>query len=125
MPLFLVAAFIVVPLVEIYVIIQVGHALGAALTVALLLACAILGVALVRREGARAWTALRTALRSGRLPAREVADGALVLIGGALLLTPGFVTDALGLLLVLPLTRPLFRGLLARLVARRLAILGR
>ena len=84
----------------------------------------ILGSWLIRHEGARAWRALREALDSGRMPAKELADGALILIGGTLMLAPGFVTDAFGVLMILPLTRPVFRRLLTRLVASRLVVLG-
>jgi UPF0716 protein FxsA len=80
----------------------------------------VLGSYLIRREGSRAWAALTTAIRTGRMPARELADGALILIGGTLLLTPGFLTDVVGMFFVLPLTRPLARRALTRVVARRL-----
>jgi UPF0716 protein FxsA len=120
----LVALFVVVPLVEIYVIIQVGQAIGPWWTILLLIADSILGSWLIRREGSRAWRALRTALDSGRMPAKELADGALILVGGTLMLAPGFVTDGFGILMILPVTRPLFRRLLTRLVANRLVVIG-
>lgn len=113
-----------VPVVEIYVIIQVGQAIGAWWTVLLLIADSLLGSWLIKREGGRAWQALRTALESGRMPATELADGALILIGGTLMLSPGFVLDVLGVLLILPFTRPLFRGVLARVVTKRLTVIG-
>ncbi|WP_370248479.1 FxsA family protein [Nocardioides sp.] len=113
-------AFIVVPLVEIYVLVQVGQVIGAWWTIALLVADSLLGSWLIKREGGRAWRALRSALDSGRMPATELADGALILIGGTLMLTPGFVSDLLGIALILPFTRPVFRRVLARVVARRL-----
>jgi len=113
-------ALVVVPIAEIYVLIQVGQAIGAWWTIALLIADSILGTWLIKREGGRAWRALRSALDTGRMPATELADGALILIGGTLMLSPGFVTDAFGIWLILPFTRPLFRRLLAGLVARRL-----
>ena len=117
-------AFVVVPLVEIYVLIQVGQVIGAWWTIALLIADSILGSWLIRREGRRAWQALTTALQSGRMPAKELADGALILIGGTLMLTPGFVSDAVGLLVILPFTRPVARRLLTRLVSQRLLAAG-
>ena len=120
----LLAAFIVVPIVEIYVLIQVGQVIGPWWTILLLIADSILGTWLIKREGGRAWQALRTALDSGRMPAKELADGALILIGGTLMLTPGFVTDAFGILLILPVTRPLFRRLLTGIVTQRLVVLG-
>ncbi len=116
--------FIGVPLIEIYVIIQVGQAIGAWWTILLLVADSIFGSWLIRHQGGRAWQALREALDSGRMPARELADGALILIGGTLMLAPGFVTDAFGMLMILPVTRPLFRRLLTGVVAKRLVVLG-
>lgn len=128
-PLILAVLFIGVPILEIYVIIQVGQVIGAWWTVGLLLAEGFLGGWLVKREGRRAWAALQEAFRGGKLPNREVADAALVLVGGTLLLTPGFVTDVFGFFLVLPFTRPLARRALTwiankqvrRAVARRSA----
>jgi UPF0716 protein FxsA len=115
-----IAAFIVVPILEIYVIIQVGQVIGAWWTILLLIADSIVGSWLIRREGRRAWLALTTALQSGRMPATELADGGLILVGGTLMLSPGFVTDAVGILLVLPFTRPIARRFLSRVVGRRL-----
>ena len=111
-----------VPLAEIYVLIQVGQVIGVWWTILLLVADSILGTWLIRREGGRAWRALQTALSSGRMPAKELADGALILIGGTLMLAPGFVTDAFGILLILPVTRPVARRLLTTVVARRLVV---
>jgi UPF0716 protein FxsA len=118
----LVALFIGVPLLEIYVLVQVGQVIGAWWTILLLVLDSILGTMLIRHEGARAWRALREAIGSGRMPARELADGALILVGGTLMLAPGFVTDAFGVLLILPVTRPVFRRLLTALVARRVLL---
>lgn len=111
--------FLLTPVIEIYVIIQVGQEIGALPTVVLLIAESALGAWLVKREGRRAWRALQTALSTGRMPGRELSDAALVLVGGTLLLTPGFVTDVVGFALVLPVTRPPARRLLGWLVARR------
>lgn len=115
----LIGLFIALPIVEIYVIIQVGHAIGALPTVALLVAESLFGGWLVKREGQRAWSALRTAVSTGQLPGRELLDAALVLVGGTLLLTPGFVTDVFGFLFVLPFTRPLARRFVTWWIARR------
>ena len=112
--------FVGMPILEIYVIIQVGQVIGAWWTILLLVADSIVGGWLIRREGRRAWLALTTALRSGRMPATELADGALILVGGTLMLSPGFVTDAFGMLLILPFTRPIARRLLTRVVGQRL-----
>jgi UPF0716 protein FxsA len=118
---FLAVAFVVVPLVEIYVIIQVGQVIGAWWTILLLIADSLFGSWLIKREGSRAWEALRQALASGRMPSRELADGALILVGGTLMLSPGFVLDVLGLVFILPFTRPVGRRLLTGFVSRRLA----
>ena len=122
MPVLLVLALVLVPILEIWVLLQVGQLLGVLETLVLLVAMSLLGAYLLRREGARTWRAFRTALASGRLPAAEVADGALVILGGALLLTPGLATDAFGLLCVLPPSRAVLRRLLTRQVARRLTV---
>ncbi|HTW14133.1 MAG TPA: FxsA family protein [Nocardioides sp.] len=114
--------FVVVPLLELYVLIQVGQVIGAWWTILLLVLDSILGTWLIRREGSRALAALRTALETGRMPARELADGGLLLIGGTLMLSPGFVTDVFGILLILPFTRPVFRRVLTRVVAARLIV---
>jgi UPF0716 protein FxsA len=111
--------FVVVPVIEIYLLIQIGQTIGAWWTVLLLVADGLLGAWLMKREGRRAWAALTTALRSGRMPARELADAGLILVGGTLLLTPGFVTDAAGLFCVLPFTRPVARRVLTRHLTRR------
>ncbi len=105
MPLLLFLAFVIVPLVELWVIAQVAELLSLGPTLVLLLLDSVLGAVLVRREGARAWREFRDALEAGRIPGDEMIGGVLLLFGGALLLTPGFVTDAVGLALVIPLTR--------------------
>lgn len=108
--------FVLVPIAEIYVIIQVGQAIGALWTVLILIADSVLGAVLLRAQGRRAWVAFRSALAAGRIPHREVLDGVLVVMGGAFLLTPGFLTDAVGLLLLIPPSRAAFRRLLTRMV---------
>jgi UPF0716 protein FxsA len=118
----LVAAFVLVPLAEIWAILQVGQLVGPWWTIALLVLDSMVGAWLIKREGGRAWQALRTALQQGRMPARELADGALILIGGTLMLSPGFVLDVAGILLILPLTRPVARRLLSSVVERRLLV---
>jgi UPF0716 protein FxsA len=121
----LLTVFVIVPLIEIYVLVQVGQVIGPWWTILLLVVDSILGTWLVRHEGGRAWRALRDALDNGRMPAKELADGALILIGGTLMLAPGFVTDAFGLVAILPFTRPFARRLLTAVVARRLTVVGR
>jgi UPF0716 protein FxsA len=120
--LLLVLIFIVVPVAELYVIIKVGEAIGVLPTIALLLADALLGSFLLRHQGRAAWIRFNRALAENRLPHKEVFDGVLVIMGGALLLTPGFLTDILGLILLIPPTRALVRAMSARFVRRRLAM---
>ena len=115
-----IVALLVLPILEIAVIVAVGELIGGWWTFLLILATSVLGAWIIRREGGKAWRALNSALRSGRMPARELADGAVVLAGGSLLLVPGFVTDVLGLLLVLPVTRPVARRLLEAVISRHL-----
>ncbi len=114
--------FVVMPLAEIYVIISIGKVIGAWWTILLLIADSVFGAWLIRREGRKAWAALRTALQRGQMPASELADGALILVGGTLMLTPGFVTDLVGMLFILPFTRPWARRLLTSVVSRRLTV---
>ena len=115
----LVLLFIVVPIVELYVIIQVGEAIGVWWTLALLIADSVAGSWLMRTQGRAAWRRFQAALSEGRVPARETLDGVLVIFGGAFLLAPGFVTDVVGALLLAPPTRALVRrGLVRRLVPR-------
>ena len=122
MPFLLVALFIAVPIAELAVIIQVGQAIGVWWTIAILVADSILGSLLMRSQGRAVWRRFTAALQSGRPPAREVADGVLVIFGGALLLTPGFLSDIFGLLLLLPPTRAVIRRLFLRQALRRLSV---
>jgi UPF0716 protein FxsA len=115
----LVLVFIVLPIAELYLIIQVGDAIGVLPTIALLLLDSLLGAALLRSQGRTAWRRFNEALALGRVPAREVFDGAMIILGGAFLITPGFITDVIGLLLLIPPTRTMFRGLVSRLAWRR------
>jgi len=119
-----VVLLVAVPIFEVYVLVQVGQRIGAFPTILVLVIEAVLGAWLTRREGARAWRALDGAFRGGRVPTGELADAALVLVGGVLLMLPGFVTDVLGLFFLIPFTRPLARKVLAFFVARRLSRAG-
>jgi UPF0716 protein FxsA len=112
--------FVVIPILELYLLIQLGQVVGAGWTILILFADAMLGSWLVKREGGRAWRGLQDALGSGRMPATELADGALVLVGGTLLITPGFISDVAGLFCILPFTRPVARRLLTGVITRRL-----
>jgi UPF0716 protein FxsA len=122
--LFLVVIFILVPIAELYVIIKVGEAIGLVPTLVLLLADALLGSLLLRYQGRAAWIRFNRALAEGRVPHKEVFDGVLVITGGALLLTPGFLTDIVGLIFLIPPTRALIRAMSSRFVRRRLALGG-
>jgi UPF0716 protein FxsA len=117
--------FIAIPLLELYVILQVGDAIGVLPTIAILIADSLLVSVLMRSQGRLAWRRFNLAISEGRVPAREAIDGVLVVFGGALLLTPGFVTDILGALLLLPFTRPLVRRLLVRRFASRMVASAR
>ncbi|MSO41906.1 MAG: FxsA family protein [Solirubrobacterales bacterium] len=114
--------FIVVPLAELYVIIQVGGAIGVLPTLALLLLDSILGAVLLRHQGRAAWVAFNRALAENRVPAKEVFDGVLVIFGAAFLITPGFLTDIVGILLLLPPTRAAVRGLSTRFAWARVSL---
>jgi UPF0716 protein FxsA len=120
MGLLLVFLFIVVPIAELYVLIQIGQAIGILPTIALLILDSVLGAALMRSQGRAAWMRFNRALGEGRIPGKEVMDGALVIFGGALLLTPGFLSDVLGLILLLPPTRAVVRTVLLRRFAGRI-----
>lgn len=113
MPIFALL-FLVVPLVELAIIIQVGGAIGVWNTVALLLVMSILGGWLMKREGLGVLRRLQTTVEQGRVPGRELADGFLILFGGALMLTPGFLSDVLGMALLLSPVRALVRTALVR-----------
>src|SRR5215216_5230264 len=121
----LVIAFILVPLAELAVLIAVGDWIGLAPTLILLLVVSVAGAWLAKREGLAAWARFQRALAENRMPTVEVADGAMILLAGALLLTPGFLTDVVGVLLLLPPTRAMARRLAPRLAARRLRRQGR
>jgi len=118
----LLALFIVVPLAELYVILQVGDAIGVPWTILLLAADSVLGSMLLRSQGRAVWRRFSEALAQGRMPHREVQDGVLVIFGGAFLITPGFITDIFGLLMLLPPTRPLVRRLVMRRLRRRMEV---
>jgi UPF0716 protein FxsA len=111
--------FLLVPIAELYVIIQVGEAIGLGWTVVLLIADSVLGTLLLRAQGRVVWSRFNEVLAQGRVPHREVVDGVLVIFGGALLLTPGFLTDIVGVTFLLPPTRAIIRRFLMRRLRRR------
>jgi UPF0716 protein FxsA len=116
----LVLLFIIVPIAELWVVIQVGQAIGVWWTIALLIGDSVLGSVLMRSQGRAVWRRFSDAVAEGRMPGREVLDGALVIFGGALLLTPGFISDVLGMTLLLPPTRSIVRRVLARRLMHRM-----
>lgn len=116
--IFLALLFIVLPIAELYVIIQVGDLIGIWPTLALLLLDGLLGAALLRSQGRTAWRRFQEALASSRVPAKEVYDGAAIIFGAALLMTPGFITDVFGFFLLLPPTRAMLRRFLVALARR-------
>lgn len=118
----LILLFIVVPIAELYVIIKVGEAIGILPTLAILIGDALLGSMLLRQQGRSAWRRFNAAIAENRFPGKEAADGVMIAVGGTLLLTPGFITDIFGLLLLLPPTRALIRRGLWRLLRHRFRV---
>lgn len=119
---FVLVGLVLAPVVEIAVLVAVGKTIGLGWTILALLLLTVLGTWLMRREGSRTWKALREASRTGRPPSREIADGALVLIGSAFLILPGFVSDVIGLFFLLPFTRVFARRVLEAFVASRVLV---
>ncbi len=109
---------LVVPIVELWIIVQAAGELGLLPTLVLLLLISVAGAWLLKQQGMQTWGRLQTTLRSGRMPTDEVTDGALILLGGALLLTPGFLTDLVGLLFLIPPTRLIVKSTARRLLGR-------
>ena len=123
MPLWaLVLIFLLVPVAELYVIYLVGDAIGVWQTFLLLAADSVLGSLLLRSQGRSVWKRFNEALAAGRMPHREVIDGVLIIFGGAFLITPGFLTDVLGLVLLIPPTRSVVRRLAVRRLGRHVEV---
>jgi UPF0716 protein FxsA len=118
----LVLIFILVPIAELYLILQVGDAIGAVPTILLLMADSLLGSLLLRSQGRSVWRQFNAAIAGGRMPHRELFDGVAVVFGGAFLITPGFLTDIIGLLLLIPPTRALLRRFAARRLGKRFGL---
>ena len=110
----LVTLFVLLPLAELALLLQVGRLIGLAWTLALVIATGFLGATLARRQGIRAWRAIQGELRAGRVPGSALVDGLLILIGGIVLLTPGILTDLVGFALLLPPTRAAVKRSLRR-----------
>jgi UPF0716 protein FxsA len=114
-------ALIIFPIAELYVIIKIGEAIGLVPTLALLIVDGFIGAALARSQGRAVVARFQQAMNEGRLPAKEAFDGAMVAVGGAMLLAPGFITDAIGLLLLLPPSRAVIRTFIGRSMSKRRA----
>lgn len=110
----LLAAFIVVPLVELYLLLQLSAYTSVAMTFLIVVITGVIGTMLARREGVMAWFRFQSALAEGRVPSRELQDGLMIVFAAALLLTPGLLTDALGFALLIPVGRELIRNLVLR-----------
>ena len=115
----LVVLFVFVPIVELAVIIQVGQAIGVVETLLLMVLVSIVGAWLVKREGIGVCRRAQRQLDTGVMPGRELVDGVLIMVAGALLLLPGFVSDCLGILLLLPPVRALVRAVVIRRLRTR------
>ena len=109
---FIFALFIAIPILEMVVLIQVGQQIGALWTIVLVLLTAFIGINLLRYQGLSTLSRATWRMQSGQIPAQEMLEGILLAVGGALLLTPGFVTDTIGFLLLVPLTRQIFASCL-------------
>jgi UPF0716 protein FxsA len=120
----LVLVFIVVPIAELYVLIQVGQEIGALNTIGLLVVISIVGAWLAKREGLGVWRRIKQQADAGKVPGVELVDAFLILLAGMLLLTPGLITDVLGLFLLFPPTRALVRRIVRRQFTSRFEVLG-
>ena len=119
----LVVLFLLVPLAELFVIIQVGQAFGALNTIGLLILISAVGAWLVKREGMGVWRRFQRQVESGAMPGKEIADGVMILFAGALLMTPGFLSDLLGITLLLPPVRAVVRAFVMRRAAQRAGVI--
>ena len=124
MLVWLVLLFIAVPLVELYVIVGTASSIGTLETIGLLILVSVVGAWLVKAQGMAVLWRVQSKLQEGQMPGRELVDGALVLFAGALMLTPGFATDAVGLLLLFPPTRMAIRPIVIRRFRRRVTYFG-
>lgn len=109
---------LVLPIVELYVIVQVSAQIGFWNTLGVMVLVAVAGAWLIRHQGTKTWIRFNEQVARGQMPARELLDGVCIVLAGLLLITPGFVTDLVGLLLLLPPTRALARAVLVRRARR-------
>ena len=115
--------FILVPVAELYLFLTLGAEIGIGPTLAIIILTAFLGAALTKSQGAKALQNFRKATAEGRLPHREALDGLLILLAGAVLLTPGFLTDTVGFLLLIPPARAVIRGWLGTYLKARIRLI--
>ncbi len=121
---FALIAFIIIPIIEIVILIEVGGIIGALPTAALVVLTAVIGVTLLKREGIMTLARVQRRLDQGELPETELLEGVMLLVGGALLLTPGFVTDTFGFICIVPgLRRPLARWIIRRGTVRAMTVM--
>ena len=106
--------FVVVPIVELLLLIEIGRIVGTPATILLILVTGVLGATLARRQGTQTWRRVRTEMSAGRVPADALGDGALILVAGAVLMTPGVLTDILGFSLLVPRFRRWIKALVRR-----------
>lgn len=113
--------FTIVPIVELYVLIEIGSLIGTLATVALIFLTGVAGAYLARMQGFSLINRIQSEMNQGRMPRGELVDGAMILVGGVLLLTPGFCTDLLGFSLLVPFTRELYKGVIVRWLEKMVA----
>ncbi len=118
----LLLAFIIIPLVDLVILVHVGGYLGFGATIAIVVVTGFAGAALAKRQGLRTLNRINAELTAGKMPTSELADGVLILLAGAVLITPGFLTDAFGLLLLVPAFRKLLKGALGRYFRSRIVV---
>ena len=118
----LLALFLIVPIIELYVMLQIGKVIGLGITILIIFITAFIGAKLTKAQGLQAIKNGRSAFMSGKLPHKEVIDGVLIIIAGAVLLTPGFLTDLLGFSLLVPTLRSSYRELLINYFKSRIVI---
>lgn len=123
MPL-LVLIFFVLPIVELTIVVKVAGSLGIFQTIGMLILVSLVGAFLVKREGLAAYRRAQDEMAAGRVPSRELVDGVMILVGGAFLLTPGFLTDALGLSLLLPPVRAALRSFATKAMKGRMTVVA-
>lgn len=114
------AAFLIVPIVELWGILQMGEWIGGWNTFLIILAMSALGAYFARSEGRKVWQEAQKQMQAGQMPGRAIIDGIIILFGGMLLLTPGFFSDIIGIVMLLPITRPFFRHMVLQWLEKRM-----